>query len=361
MSEALDRSYINILGCELEQFTWEQETVCRFRCPLCGDSKKKAKKRRGHFYFDPDIDKYRFKCHNCPDASGWDLQQWLRLYNPTIYSAYIVDMFQDTRQNTNGYIKLGAAKPKKEEKRDASAVRTKSIVKRKKAVATDEALVLCCTPITDLPEDHYCRKYIVGRMIPERVWSLLYFTENFKTFATAMEPETPESAEKSPEDPRLVIPFFDARGNMTMAQGRSFDPKCDLRYITIKREDRTNKCYGLERLDFNRTKLVVEGPLDSLLLPNCLASADADLLKVNGDIYIPDNQPRNREIVRRVHKMIKQGVKVCLLPSSLDKHGKDINEYIINGVKTMDLLRIIAQNTHQGLRAELEFAKWKKV
>lgn len=361
MSESLDRSYINMLSSELPLFTWESDTVCRFRCIICGDSQKKANKRRGHFYYDAEIDAYRHKCHNCSEASGWDLGQWLRVYSPHLYKSYQVDTFQEVRNNSGGYIAL---KKKKEEpkKVDSSLRRTKSLVmKKSKVIATDPALENHCVPVSELAEDHYCVKYLEARKLPKSRWPLLYFTENFRDFAQSIEPDNLESAERSPQDPRLVIPFFNATGHMTMAQGRSFDPKSGLRYITIKREEKTTKCYGLERVDFDRVKLVVEGPLDSLFLPNCLASADADLLKVKGDIYIPDNQPRNREIVKRIEKMVAQGVKVCLLPSSLDKYGKDINEYIVNGVTSNELLRIIAMNTFDGLKAKLELAKWRKI
>ncbi|QDB73285.1 DNA primase [Vibrio phage VAP7] len=360
MSIELDKSYINMLSGMLDKFTWEQDNICRFRCPICLDSKKKANKRRGHFYADHDIDRMRFKCHNCGEASGWDLGLWLKTYEPTLYQSYVVDSFQETKRNSGSYMALKKKEePKKAANKDTR--RTRSLVKKKQEVQSDYALDTYCIPVSELGPGHMCYDYLVNRQVPKRFFDILFFTNNYQRFAIGMNPENMLSAEKCPKDPRLVIPFFNARGEMIMAQGRSFDPKCDLRYISIKKEEKTTKCYGLERIDFDRTKLVVEGPIDSLFLPNCMASADADLLKVKGDIYIPDNQPRNREIVNRIEKMIKAGVKVCLLPHSLEQYGKDINEYIMNGVSTPELLRHIANNTFQGLKAEFEFAKWRKI
>lgn len=360
MSAEIDKYYINMISHELKKFSWEKDTVCQFRCPICLDSKKKANKRRAAFLYLPERDRFIFSCLNCGEHQGADFSHILRIYWPTLYKSYIVDTFQELRNGAGRYITL---KNKEESKKatNKDTRRTRSLVKKKQEIVKDHALDTLCIPASGLGPGHICYDYLVKRKLPKQFFDILFFTEDYQRFAIAMNPENMESAEKCPNDPRLVIPFFNARGEMIMAQGRSFDPRCELRYISIKKEEKTTKCYGLERIDFNRTKLVVEGPIDSLFLPNCLASADADLTKVKGDIYIPDNQPRNYEIVKRIEKWVRAGHKVCLLPESLNRYGKDINDYIIGGLERRDLLRYIANNTFQGLKAELEFAKWRKI
>lgn len=74
---------------------------------------------------------------------------------------------------------------------------------------------------------------------------------------------------------------------------------------------------------------------------------------------IPDFQPRNTEIVRQINGFIDKGFSVCLLPKNFP--GKDINEAILNGLTDCDLLGIINKNTFCGLRAKVEFLKWKKI
>ena len=55
-----------------------------------------------------------------------------------------------------------------------------------------------------------------------------------------------------------------------------------LRYITLRTVESDDKLvYGLDRVDFNKTIKIVEGPLDSLFLSNCLASGDANLTHVS--------------------------------------------------------------------------------
>lgn len=82
------------------------------------------------------------------------------------------------------------------------------------------------------------------------------------------------------------------------------------------------KFYGLDKIDFSRPIYVVEGPIDSMFLDNCIATMDSALYRITtllGDhdyIFIPDIQPRNKEIVKTIEQCIKVG-KVCLLPEHL--------------------------------------------
>ncbi len=167
-------------------------------------------------------------------------------------------------------------------------------------------------------------------------------------------------------DERLVIPFRDEKGELKILQGRALS-KNPLRYITIKLDEDFPKIFGLDRLDKKERIYIVEAPLDSLFLKNSIAVADANLefgakyfSETNLDIVlIPDKEPRNKHIVKNVDKFINNGYNVCLLPETLE--GKDLNEFIMNGMTKPQLQKIIDENTFQGLRASLEFNKWKKV
>ena len=64
-------------------------------------------------------------------------------------------------------------------------------------------------------------------------------------------------------------------------------------------------------------------------------------------------------ICKNIQKYIDNGRKICLLPETLK--GKDINEFILNGVTKPQLEKIILENTFQGLEAKLKFNNWKKV
>ena len=101
--------------------------------------------------------------------------------------------------------------------------------------------------------------------------------------------------------PRLVIPFFDKSGKMFAYQGRAFGNE-QPRYITLKLEDNKEKIYGLERIDFEDHVYVVEGPLDSLFLDNCLAVAGADLDLINSEL-----------VQLRQYTITNQGIAIRLI------------------------------------------------
>ena len=87
-------------------------------------------------------------------------------------------------------------------------------------------------------------------------------------------------------------------------QGRAFG-KEEPRYITIKLDENKRRIYGLDRLDVNKKVYVVEGPIDSLFLPNSIAAAGSDLnINLPNAVYILDNEPRNKQIVDKIQQLI---------------------------------------------------------
>ena len=353
----LDEQFINYLAPQLERFSWERVgAVAKFRCPICGDSKKSANKRRGHFFYDRDEDVFRFKCHNCNEMSGWAFEFWLKKFDERLASEYSMEKFRllgesRTQRPLQGLKPL--AKPTTQTARIGSHV-----AKR------DEEHLGEMVRLDLLEPDHMARRYVSGRAIPDSALSVLYFSENFRRDLLTFETD-PEKQLKIPDDARLVIPFWTQDGRMKVVQGRAFGdnlPDGILRYATVKPRHEDTKVYGEDRIINGKTRLVVEGPIDSLFLPNCVATADADLLSAKGDIYIPDNQYRNPQVCDGIQKMIDRGVKVVLFPPEVQ--WKDINDMVDPNKGAMpinDLLRIIAKNVFQGMGASLRFADLRKV
>ncbi|AEM91817.1 hypothetical protein PKNFJJPA_00014 [Salmonella phage vB_SenAc_BPS6] len=351
----LDEQYINFLAPRLDKFSWERVgAVAKFRCPLCGDSKKSANKRRGHFFYDRDDDVFRFKCHNCNEMSGWAFEFWLKKFDERLYNEYNLEKFRimgDTSSRP-----LQKLKPLQ---RLTQTARIGSQVAKR-----DEEHLGNMIRLDLLDRDHIARRYVEGRGMPESTLSLLYYSRNFRQDLLSFETDV-EKQKKIPEDERLVIPFWTQDGRMKIVQGRAFGdnlPDGVLRYATVKPKNEDTKIYGEERIIWNKTKLVVEGPIDSLFLPNCLATADADLLSAKGDIYIPDNQYRNKQVCDGIQKMIDSGVKVVLFPPEIP--WKDINDMVRpdkGNIPIRDLLQIIAKNVYQGLSASLRFSDLRKI
>ena len=88
----------------------------------------------------------------------------------------------------------------------------------------------------------------------------------------------------------------------------------------------------------------------------CGADGDVRQWGVSDPIWVYDNEPRNREIVRRIEDTIDRGDKVVIWPN--DIWEKDINDMVLYGHMIMDLLE---SNTYQGLEAKMKFNSWKKI
>jgi hypothetical protein len=121
----------------------------------------------------------------------------------------------------------------------------------------------------------------------------------------------------------------------------------------------------MDRINLSEPVRIVEGPLDSLFLNNCLASGDANLaiaaknVRAEKKVLIFDNEKRNKQIVKMMQDAIKLGHNVVIWPDQLE--GKDINEMILSGISSGEVERIISSNTFSGLEAQTRFTFWKKV
>ena len=105
-----------------------------------------------------------------------------------------------------------------------------------------------------------------------------------------------------------------------------------------------NLIYGQERVDRNKKNYCVEGPLDSLFLPNCLAIAGLNFKGLNtSSIIVLDNEKRNKQIMDALNKLIINGYSVCIWPETVKE--KDINEMILGGMTSQDIIDIIDNNT----------------
>ena len=331
MSSYIDIKYLNLISSQLQQFKKKGDFLWNFRCPYCGDSKKSRTKARG-FVFRKKNDLF-YKCHNC--TIGSNMGKLIKQVDLKTYDAYIMERY-----------KQGAKKqtPEPEFKFDEPIFRKKGGLKNLKS-------------ISDLSTDHPARKIIEKRKLPPGSLRDLYLCESFYKFTNTLIPNKFPSLDG--DHPRMLIPFRDEEGEIYAYQGRSFGEE-QPKYITIKLEDR-DKIFGLDNINKDKPIFVVEGPLDSLFLENCVAVGGADFGRIKfGDVTIVfDNEPRSREICKLIEKSISTGHKVCLWPNN-NPH-KDINDMIIGGMSPEEIKEEIRNNTFSGATAKLRFAEWRKI
>ena len=155
----------------------------------------------------------------------------------------------------------------------------------------------------------------------------------------------------------MVIPFRDETGEVFAAQGRAFGKEVP-KYLTIKFDDKP-KIFGLDRVDFTRRFYVVEGPIDSMFVNNCLAVAGADFRYIppGDNTIVLDNEPRSREIIKLMERLIHQEHELVIWPDTITQ--KDVNDMVLAGVQ--DIQKLIDNNTYSGVEARMKLATWKRI
>ena len=333
--------YLNLLSVRLEKFKQKGDYLWNFRCPICGDSQKNKNKARG-FVFQVKS-KLRYKCHNC--GASMTIDKFIEGEDPTLYAQMRMEKFEDSGKSQKN--NQGVKKIKK-----ASVAFAKRMNDFHFEVINGPLSAL--TPIDKLNNSHPAREYLLNRRLPTES---LYYTETFQEWVNSLKSKTFPNIEY--DEPRIVIPFIDRKGNVFGFQGRSLHPN-GLRYITILLDEEAPKIFGLNRIDYEKTVYVCEGPFDSLLLKNAVAMACADLSSNNylgsNVVYVLDNEPRNKDIVGRLGKLIDRGLKVVIWPTNLEE--KDINDMVLSGYNPQELIQ---SNTFSGLTAQLKLKDWTKV
>jgi DNA primase len=335
MSLFLDQKYLSLISNRLPLFKKKGGSY-NCRCIICGDSSKKSSKARGYFY--PNKDKLMYKCFNC-DASMY-FSTFLKNLDQLLFNQYSFENYAENKPLSNTKPEMVFEQPqfKKSEER-----------------LLDKLL----DRLDQLPADHEAVQFCLNRKIPQDRLNRIYFIDNIKNIVQLNDKY---KASITTEEPRIVFPFYDEHGCLTAVTCRALRGEA-LRYITVKVAEDKPLIYGLDAVDKDNDIYAVEGPIDSLFLDNCIAIAGTSLGKTNLTslskdklVVIFDNQPRNKEVCKIIHKTIKDGYRVVIWPQSIAE--KDINEMVVAG---RSIKQIISKNVFSGLEAEVKYTAWKRV
>ena len=321
--DLIDSKYINLVSSRLDKFKRVKPNLFNFRCPLCGDSQKHKNKARGYFYQVKTNTNY--KCHNC--GASLSFNNFLKKIDGTLHSKYTMEKFKE------GF--TGKNFPAEEPKIEYDKPKFKAKI--------------------DLPS---CSDVVSGRTYLEDRGidpSKFYFADKFCAFVNNYKPTF---SSKVIEEPRIVIPLYYQK-EVVGFQGRSLSSN-SVKYITIMLDDEAPKIYGLDDIQDNLPVYITEGPFDSTFLDNAIAlcGADGDVHKwgVSSPTWVYDNEPRNREICKRIESTIDRGDKVVIWPSNIVE--KDINDMVLGG---HDVKKVVELNTYSKLQAKVKFTEWKRV
>lgn len=312
-----------------------------FRCPICGDSKKNRNKKRGYIFWNQDKCCFRYYCFNCGQSRS--IEQLLKEISPDLYQQYRQEIFIKNKENN--IIKPENFIPK-------NKIDKKGLLESKKILVN----------LSKLNNNHPAYKYMLSRKVPETRFNRVFWTDNFKELVEKTFPNKYNT--KNFIDSGLVFILFDKNDyHVTGYQIRSIDPNVDKakRFITCS-ENNNKGIFGIRELDKNKQIFVVEGIIDSLFIPNCVAVLNASVWSAGFEnaIYFSDQEKRNKEVCKQIDKCISLGYKTVLIEDERYQN-MDINDIVKTyNLSEKELLNLLTNNCYSGITAKVKFSKWRK-
>lgn len=337
----IETKYACLLNGKVRNYKRKSSNLWNMSCPICEDSDKNKKKARGYIYESKG--RLRYHCHNC--SVDLPLEKFIREIDESLYLEMKRELLTEFKELNK-------------------SPATDFAAKMKKPIYIKETALSDLQKVSQLKHNHPCKVYVENRCIPKELHHQLFYAPKFKEWTNTMYPGKFEPIKY--EEARLVIPFIDRNKHLFGYQGRYLGKDENTpKYITIMLDETKPRVYGLDRVDFNRRYYAVEGPIDAMFLENSISSCGADIVaelervqcnKENG-VVIYDNEPRNRDTIKKIAKAIRKGWKVVIWPNASDEKD-DINEMAIRGEPYEE---IIKQNIYSGLEAELRLSNWKRI
>jgi hypothetical protein len=292
--------------------TFDSRAIFRYdmimtRCPVCGDSKSKSKKR-GYILKNnpknPGI--WVYQCHNgdCAANDAISVVNLLKNYFPALHAQYRREITLN-----RGFQKQESAKPitqievmaPKEEYNEQEDTKHFVPILKGSGILFDKAVELCRS-----------------RKIDPDVWTKWFVAKDGRY------------------KHRLIIPFYNNANMIYYYQGRSLDEELKPKYLNRK----TNKddgIYNYYNVDPEKPVCVLEGPIDSTFIKNSIAvlglkyseevQKKLDLLQC---YYLLDN---DKDGLAKSKKFLTEGKYVFNWTKFLKDQNicvkiKDINDYV---------------------------------
>ena len=331
----IDVKYLQLISSRLDGFKKKDSNLWTCRCPICLDSQKNKRKTRGYIYEKEGSLLYH--CHNC--SLSLLFRNFLKRVDPRLFNEYKVELISH----------------------DKNKSKDKFIPEKKTFDSTNASYALVHIPIVDKLQDHPAKKYLTDRQLP---LDKFRYVDNFMHWVNTIVPKKFNENALKYDEGRIIIPFFNRDSQFFAFQGRSIKDDAQIRYISINLDETQPMIYGLEKVNFNHEIYVTEGPLDSLFINNSVAIAGSNfpsltkLLPVDRLIMAWDNEPNNRDTVKKMRRSIESGLKIVIWPDNIFE--KDINKMIISGMSPDYIQYLITNNTFSGMKAQIRLNNWSK-
>lgn len=341
MSDWLVQKYIGMISNRLNNFKRKGPSLYNFSCPICGDSEINKRKARAYIYEKEG--KMVFHCHNC--SKTMMATTFIKTMDQNLYDEYVMEKMKDMRS-------------------PEEIKRQEFFDKLKKPVFMKSGPLKDLKKVSQLSIYDPVKKFVDFRKIPPSFHSKLFSCPNFKHFTNKLLPNKFSEESLKRDETRLLIPYFDSEKNVFAFSSRAIG-KSDVKYIKILLNEDIPNLYGLDTVDRNLPVYVFEGEIDSMFIPNSIATGGGDLISAvkslpkENLVICYDNEPRSKETIKKLDKAIFQGYSVVIWPENLE--FKDVNEMILNNLKPDFIEFILKTHTYNGIKAKLALADWNKI
>lgn len=344
----VEQKYLNLIGSRLRNFKRKSAYLWNLSCPFCGDSKTRPRAARGYIYKKGD--RLNYDCKKC--GKGLSVKNFIKELDPSLYQEMQLELFKPAEREV-----IQDMRPERPVF-DNTIDPFKGLIK-----------------ISDLPRDHFCRQYVEQRYIPVHVWDDLYFTPTFYTWSGYVLPgryRVPK--DKRDDEPRLVIPLRNMKGEVTAFQGRELQAKADgAKYVFVALTKDEPLIWGLNNIDPTKKVYAFEGPIDAMFIPNAIACGGGDLstdlsrlttIPKKNLIVVYDNEPRKSSTVAKIEKAINKGFAVCIWPDIAETDVNDmVKRHIERGLSEacQFVFTKINQGIYTGISATLALSSWNRI
>ncbi len=295
----IEKIYTHGVGPKYKKYS----NTYNFGCPICREGNSLHRKRRGFFLVN---DGY-ICCHNCQRT--WSPAEWIKeaaglTYSEILHEAEEYDDCIDEVIQRHGW---------KEEKR-----------------SNPYTLPYDCINLTDSIQVEYYKDnpYVVSALNYIHQRRLDVAINRPKAYYVSLNDKLHRN--------RLVIPFYDEKGQIVFYQSRALSSQDEKFARYLSKVDAPFSVFGIERIRVNYDYIFLfEGPIDSMFVINGIGMGGLSLndtqekqlekYHFHKKIWVLDNQLDNADVAKKYRQLIEHGESVFVYPEKF-KEFKDIND-----------------------------------
>ena len=308
-----EEEFIYQLGLEL--LTYKPGVGWNFRCPICGDSRKKYSKKRGYILNKKNYDHLRYYCFNCGYSSSF--KNFLYDYRRDLYDEYIRKLKrQKIEQLKNKKNKNDQNKENDNEelfKNDGNEIKLNYLFKLNKKNFIK---------LSQLDKNHEVWNFIKQRKIPRYWINKLYFCVGKGRFKNM-----------------IIFPlYYDIEEEIMYGfQGRHYKQK---KFLTFCKNN--FKVFNYFQVDLTKEVFIFESIIDSMFVDNSIAILGSDvsqdiLRTIKKPVFVFDNDKTGYK------KMLKYiNYPIVMYPDNFKY--KDIGDWVKNEKISRKKIRQFLEN-----------------